>query len=45
MECALTEGGPIEIVGGVRAWPVIDGECVRVLCLSDGEVLAPSLSI
>lgn len=39
MQCALDERAPVELVGGVRAWPVIDGKWVRVLCLSDAEVL------
>lgn len=44
MECALAERAPVELVGGVRAWTAIDGEWVRVLCLSDGEVLLPSVA-
>ena len=39
MQCALEERAPVEPIGGVRAWPVIDGAHVRILCLSDGEVL------
>lgn len=44
MDCALAERAPVELVGGVRAWTAIDGEWVRVLCLSDGEVLLPSVA-
>jgi hypothetical protein len=39
MAAALESRAPVEPVGGVRAWPVIDGAWVRVLCLSSGEVL------
>lgn len=44
MAAALSEGAPVEYVGGVRAWTAIDGEWVRVLCLSDAEVLLPHVS-
>lgn len=33
------EHGASEPLGGVRAWRVVDGDFVRILCLSDGEVL------
>ena len=39
MDVALAERGPVELVGGVRAWTAIDGPWTRVLCLSDPEVL------
>jgi hypothetical protein len=34
----------IEVVGGVRAWVAIDEPWVRVLCLSDAEVLLPTIA-
>jgi hypothetical protein len=34
----------VELVGGVRAWAVVDRPWVRVLCLSDGEVLLPEIA-
>ena len=39
MDAALADRCTVEPIGGVRAWPVIDGSFVRVLCLSDGETL------
>lgn len=39
MHAALADRCAVEPIGGVRAWPVIDGVFVRVLCLSDGEAL------
>lgn len=44
MDAALEDRCAVEPIGGVRAWPVVDGEWVRVLCLSDAEALLPSLS-
>lgn len=43
MEGALEDRCAVEPIGGVRAWPVVDGEWVRVLCLSDAESLAAYL--
>lgn len=39
MDAALADRCAVEPIGGVRAWPVIDGPWTRVLCLSDGETL------
>lgn len=39
LEASLTDRCPVEPIGGVRAWCVEDPPWVRVLCLSDGEVL------
>lgn len=39
MDAALAERRVVEPIGGVRAWPVVDPPWVRVLCLSDAEVL------
>lgn len=44
MGYALEERAAVELVGGVRAWPVIDDEWVRVLCLADAEVLLGHVS-
>lgn len=44
MQCALEERCTVEIVGGVRAWTVADDPWLRVLCLSDAEVLMRQLA-
>lgn len=44
MNAARACVGPAEIVGGVRAWAAADPPWLRILCLSDGEVLLPEIA-
>jgi hypothetical protein len=44
MREARSSGSPIEPVGGVRAWAVTDLPWIRIFCLSDAEVLLPSVT-
>lgn len=44
MTTALEARAAVELVGGVRAWCVQDAPWLRVLCLSDGEVVMGTLT-
>lgn len=44
MDAARAARGPIEIVGGVRAWVAADPPWLRLLCLADGEVVLPTIA-
>lgn len=39
MELAIEERTPIEAHGGIRAWPIIEGDAVRVISITSFDVL------
>lgn len=45
LEAAFIEHAAVEPIGGVRAWRVDDGSWVRLLCLADGETIAPTAHV